>query len=656
MGSAPTLADAGGKPENPSKSWNRRGLAFRLAAGFAVFCLVIAALEILLGLLRVDRYDSEFTPRSSYPLFVPGVGPRADSYVTNEHFWRAINFQQFSRVKDKGVFRVFVLGGSAAHGWPVHDRESFTGYLRRALDQAAPGRFEIVNAAGVSYGTHRMLDLLTDVLRFDPDMVVIYEGNNEYVERNVLPSGERKGGPLFVARNLLSRSNIYRTLRLAIWKTPGVGGLLARSRTRAPDVTDPRTNPAVMRGNFIPTRTINAEVLANLRHNVSEMARLLDEKSVASVFCSVPVNLGDWPPSGIPPRFSGRDEAIRYTAIVQEALGLTEKDPKRAAALLEEVVRAKPDWAPGAFYMGKALEAAGDYKGALEMFRTARDRDASIVRAVGPFNEVFRSVGTSGRHSTFLDLEAIFRDKSPYGITGNLLMRDYCHPTEMGHKLIATSLLPILLRQAGMIEIRPVAEEAIRGDATAQMKDAKEKADELFAKGMTYSLSGRDDEAEKVFREVLRIYPDQQWAMTNLGTIALKQGRLAEAESFLRRARTLDPESVFANYNYGALQFKKGNLASAEEIMHSILRKNPAHPEVLMILADIAMKRGAFRDVLGFCEKIRALGYEDSYVHLRAGKAALGLGDKAAARVELSKTLEFDPTDEEAYRLLNSIH
>ncbi len=624
----------------------------RLPRALALFALMVLFAELLLWPFHLERFDAEFGGRPSFPVFRPGEGDLADYYVTNPHFRGALNFQKFRRRKEAGVFRVFVLGGSAAYGWPGDESDSFTGYLRRSLDAVAPARFEVVNAAGMSYGSHRVLDLLGDVVRHQPDLVIVYSGNNEYVERNVLTSGERRGGFAYALRDRLSRTNVYRGLRLAISRAPVLRGLLARRGEG--DITDVRAIPTVARGRLQQSARTNQEVLRAFRDNLSRMVRLLEENSVRSVFCSVPVNLGTWPPSEPSLRFADRGEMLAWAAKARRARALVAGDPVRAARLFEDLLRAKPEWAPGAFERGRALEAQGDYEGALGMFRAARDRDPRPLRALGIFNETVRASAAAGRGARFLDLEALFRDGSPHGITGDALVRDYCHPTEAGHRLIATALLPLVLGAAGREDLEGPAARAIAVDAP-RAKDPRRRAGELYAMGMTYSFAGRPRDAEKVYREVLRLDPRHVAAMNNLGNILLERHRLAEARDLFGRALALEPSHIRANYGMGLLRYEEGDIPGAEAMMRKVLELNPQFPAALVILGDIAQRRGAFPEAIGLYRKALSQGFEDSHTHLMTAKALLATGDRSGAAGELARALEFDPADDEAARLAQSL-
>ena len=102
-------------------------------------------------------------------------------------------------------------------------------------------------------------------------------------------------------RDLLRHVQIYRLLRMSI--------LRARPELLADDagsdITDLRARP-VSRGQAERSAQNDREILGNFQHNLEAMARMLKEKGVRGVFCTVPVNLTDWPPDRTPARTTPR--------------------------------------------------------------------------------------------------------------------------------------------------------------------------------------------------------------------------------------------------------------------------------------------------------------------------------------------------------------
>ena len=89
---------------------------------------------------------------------------------------RFFNKQQFDRKKDKGVTRVFCLGGSTTFGRPYDDLTSFCGWLRELLPVADPSRkWELINAGGISYASYRVAALMEE-LSANTSSMIKYEG------------------------------------------------------------------------------------------------------------------------------------------------------------------------------------------------------------------------------------------------------------------------------------------------------------------------------------------------------------------------------------------------------------------------------------------------------------------------------------------------
>lgn len=114
-----------------------------------------------------------------------------------ERDWIIINGQGFRRSKEValkkplGAKRVFFLGGSAAHGitsaapYPVvhiYQDETVDAHLERLLKDEWPGReVEVINAAVTGYQVFQHTQyLLTELLAYDPDLVIFFDGNNDH--------------------------------------------------------------------------------------------------------------------------------------------------------------------------------------------------------------------------------------------------------------------------------------------------------------------------------------------------------------------------------------------------------------------------------------------------------------------------------------------
>jgi len=95
----------------------------------------------------------------------------------------AVRDTQFTVHKPEGTIRIFSFGGSASAGWPHPSSEIYTEYLERALAaQLSDRRVEVINLAAHAFASYRVRMIFDDVIGYDPDLVIIYSGNNDFLE------------------------------------------------------------------------------------------------------------------------------------------------------------------------------------------------------------------------------------------------------------------------------------------------------------------------------------------------------------------------------------------------------------------------------------------------------------------------------------------
>jgi hypothetical protein len=144
-------------------------------------------------------------------------------------FWFMTNDQGFPPVaegmlhyavpKPSGVFRVVILGGSTVEGLGVMTPlDSLPAKLQVAFEaarreQSATGvpRVEVINAGVDGYASDdEYLYFLADLLRFQPDLVLSYDGWNDAEMLPTWISGDRQTGPY---RNGIKQKNADRVNR-----------------------------------------------------------------------------------------------------------------------------------------------------------------------------------------------------------------------------------------------------------------------------------------------------------------------------------------------------------------------------------------------------------------------------------------------------------
>lgn len=86
----------------------------------------------------------------------------------------------FSRVKPTGTFRIFCVGGSTTQGWPFHQVLSYPKLLGLYLSDLLPGKkIEVINAGFMGADIRTDNAIVKELLRYQPDMVIAYEGRTD---------------------------------------------------------------------------------------------------------------------------------------------------------------------------------------------------------------------------------------------------------------------------------------------------------------------------------------------------------------------------------------------------------------------------------------------------------------------------------------------
>ena len=173
----------------PSRSRRPLSLGKKIVFSLVVCGVFFLGAELLLAVVGVRPVLYEEDPyvgfASHIPLFVPAKDTDGVAMmVTARNKYRLFNPQEFPRDKATGTRRIFCLGGSTTYGRPYDDTTSFCGWLRVMLPVADPSHtWEVVNAGGISYASYRVANVAEELIQYDPDLFIIYCGQNEFLEQ-----------------------------------------------------------------------------------------------------------------------------------------------------------------------------------------------------------------------------------------------------------------------------------------------------------------------------------------------------------------------------------------------------------------------------------------------------------------------------------------
>lgn len=349
--------------------------------------------------------------RTPFFITVPGTGILHAARARSEA-------DDFIMPKPPKWTRVFIVGESVAKilgsGVPV---------------EAAGDRLEIINCGMGGYESYRIHGVLEEVLRYQPDLIVLLSGNNE-------------------------------TLREPC---PGFSAEMRR-----------RWRRLLERFYSIRPSDMPAQTKASLKiheQRIRAMAAAARRKKTPLVICALPANLL-MPPNGELP--------LKNSVFAQGFAAFEKKDYSSALKYFLLFAEESPSDQFAQYYSGLSLRAAGRNEDALKYLRTALD----LSGGAGPArNEMLRRVATE-EGACFADLERVFKAASPYGIPGFDQFTDGMHWRSFHESMVWDAIFSA----AGSCGIN--AAQAYRGTAPMQSKNAEWDAPE---KRISYAVSWLDD-------------------------------------------------------------------------------------------------------------------------------------------------------------------
>ena len=200
---------------HPTSNRRVRAVLFRCAA-VLLGLTPLVLLELLFYALGWGRPDVRDDPLVSFhgirPLFVLNdAGTHYEIPPGRQAFFRPQSFT--ARKSDQG-YRIFCLGGSTVQGRPYATETSFTSWLRIGLQAAEPQRtWEVVNCGGVSYASYRLVPILQEVLNYEPDLIIVCTGHNEFLEDRTYGHIRDRSTTLVALQAQFAQLRSYQVLR-----------------------------------------------------------------------------------------------------------------------------------------------------------------------------------------------------------------------------------------------------------------------------------------------------------------------------------------------------------------------------------------------------------------------------------------------------------
>jgi hypothetical protein len=146
-----------------------------------IFLVSIPLLIILTEV--VIRTQKSYTRKTSYNKeFQPFLQSKNKKNLGGNYHINSFGFRgdEVTKEKDKGSYRIVILGGSTAYGDGVYYKNTAGKILGDMLNQKYTQKIEVINAGVSGYNSeHSLIDYMTRISEFKPDLVIMWSGVND---------------------------------------------------------------------------------------------------------------------------------------------------------------------------------------------------------------------------------------------------------------------------------------------------------------------------------------------------------------------------------------------------------------------------------------------------------------------------------------------
>jgi tetratricopeptide (TPR) repeat protein len=551
--------------------------------------------------------------------------------------------------KPKGTCRVFLLGSSAAQGDP-EPGFGVARVLEVLLAEQFPGvEFEVVNAATAAINSHVVYQMARAAVALDPDLFVVYMGNNEVIGPYGAGSTSTAG-----ARSLpLLRAGLaLKSTRLGQLLDATVRGA-ARLVGRGPATVEWRGMETFADRQVRLSAPALEHTYACYERNLTDICRVAARSGVPVVLSTLAVNLrscapfGSLHPTDLTPEQRTRWEAL-YRAGAQAADAQRWSD---AAAILQQAARIDDGYAELAYRLAQCEWGLGRFDDAGRLYQRALDLDTLRFRADARINEIVRRVAEreAARGVRFVDGRQALATVSPHGVTGEELLLDHVHFTFTGNYQLAIALLG------------PVREAL---PAWVRTTDSGRRAlsEEECARRLVYTELDRYMIAETMFKRrqqapfTAQLDHRARLARLSLEMAALKtrgeKGGIDAAVREYELALAAPRPHWSIRERHATIQRRLGNIAAAAREWRLLVDQFPQYPAYRLQLARALRETGAYADADAVLRAVTDDQPESSLTLTERAKAALLAGQAREALQHARRAVALDAKDPDALHVL----
>ena len=362
--------------------------------------------------------------------------------------------------KPASTYRIFTLGGSTTMGFGVS--RPYAVLLEERLRGRLPDRhWEVINGGRPGVGSGLALQALEEAYRFDPDLVMIGLGHNEFLEV-VFLSPDGVMAAVAKAGRFCQQFSIVNAARCFL-------------RPIVPDLKFRRRHQLLSRGKFPYIRSMRQynSRLSYLGAKLHDMISGCHDRGVQIMFVPAVPNLL-WPPGNSVhgpgyganaakwQRLFARTQSDVFRLISRtDALPSHTEEWSAAAGACKELIEIDDQYAHSHYLLGLVWLGMGQNEKAKRELLLGNQYDKRGDRSNSDVIQAVISVCRE-RRVPVVDVRNRFFSALPQELqryrqsrSRTHLFLDHCHPSEEGHALLADALFEALCQPARTKTVRP---------------------------------------------------------------------------------------------------------------------------------------------------------------------------------------------------------
>ncbi len=418
----------------------KKRILFPLLA-ICVGLLPVVGVEIIFRIFDIASPEQVVDSSAGFtgyqPLFT--LDEADETYVTARN--RALYFgdQSFAAVKPNDTFRMFFLGGSTVRGRPFAVDSAFSKWVELELNQRSQTtKYESINCGGLSYASFRLTHINDEVLEYDPDLIVIATGHNEFLEDRTFGQASQKA----------EAQSALESLRLVVWARSLLGqdveSFKDASSEKLPENVTARLDAESGYASYQWDPEWSAAITSQYEDSLREMLRRCQASQTPVVLVCLGSNLRDCPPfkSELPDTLDVKSQQ-QFLDYFAQASALVDQ-PRAALQRYQECLKISDQYALLHYRMARIYEQLGETIQAKDHYLLAKDTDICPLRLSEAMDEIQRRLAAEFA-VPLVDARTAIESESATYIPGYEMYVDHVHPTLHGHQVIAGAIVDKLI-------------------------------------------------------------------------------------------------------------------------------------------------------------------------------------------------------------------